>query len=176
MIADLLQAREDGEDQAAAADAGGGVDLPEHLGRRPLVHRRLLDREIAVDLHFDLGGQIAGDFRIGLGAAEDKRTDHPAELLAAILVEQFFDRDGESLAEIAGEPSKPGLSTSMIDQSSERWFSIGVPVRATRRGEISERIAMLEAAEGFLIFCASSSAMRCHRICARSSRSRWASA
>ena len=93
----------------AAADAGGGVDLVEHLRGRPLVQRRLFDREIAEDLHLDLLGKIGSDLRIGLRPAQHKRANHLAEMLAAILVEQLFDRDGEALAEFAGAAKQAGV-------------------------------------------------------------------
>jgi hypothetical protein len=81
--------------------AGGAVDLPEHLRCRTLVHHRLFDGQVAEDLHLDLVRQIAGDLRVGLGAPKDERPNHAAEVLAAVLVQQFFDRYGEALAEIA---------------------------------------------------------------------------
>ena len=64
----------------------------------------------------------------------------------------------------------------MMDQSSIRRFSSGVPVRANRRGEGIEWIARVCLAEGFLMFWASSSTTRPQATLERLSRSRWARA
>ena len=48
----------------------------------------------------------------------------------------------------------------MIDHSSPRWFSTGVPVSATLRGDGRERTALVCLASGFFTFWASSRTMR----------------
>ena len=50
----------------------------------------------------------------------------------------------------------------MIDQSSVRRFSTGVPVRATRWMASKLRTAWLCLATGFLMYCASSRTIRPH--------------
>ena len=53
-------------------------------------------------------------------------------------------------------PSMPGLRNSKIDQSSPRWFSIGVPLIARRCRPRSKRAALAAWLSAFLIACASS--------------------
>ena len=53
-------------------------------------------------------------------------------------------------------PSSPGLMKSKMLQRSLILFSTGVPVSASRRGETTERSALLCPEPGFLIACASS--------------------
>jgi hypothetical protein len=57
-------------------------------------------------------------------------------------------------------PSIPGLQNSMIDHSSARWFSTGVPVRASRVRAGIARTAWACRVPLFLIACASSHATR----------------
>src|SRR5262249_37063682 len=54
-------------------------------------------------------------------------------------------------------PSIPALQKSMIDQSSSRRFSTGVPVSARRSRARSRLTACVVAASAFFTFCASSS-------------------
>ena len=49
----------------------------------------------------------------------------------------------------------------MIDHSSARRFSTGVPVSATRRLAFRARIVVVCLVGGFLMYCASSSTTRC---------------
>ena len=55
------------------------------------------------------------------------------------------------------DPKYPGTTKSIIDQSSERRFSTGVPVSATRNSATSLLTLCVCLAEGFLMSCASSS-------------------
>ncbi len=64
----------------------------------------------------------------------------------------------------ASLPKYPGFRKLKIDQRSNSRFSTGVPVRARRCLAWSLRIALVCAALGFLIFCASSITMRCQFI------------
>jgi len=54
----------------------------------------------------------------------------------------------------------PGLANSMIDHSSESWFSTGVPVSAIRAPPGSDLIAFACRLRWFLIACASSQTTR----------------
>ena len=63
-----------------------------------------------------------------------------------------------------------------MDHSSERRFSTGVPVRATRYSARSLRIACVCLAEGFLMFCASSRITPPHSTARSASSSRRARA
>jgi hypothetical protein len=54
------------------------------------------------------------------------------------------------------DPSSPGLRNSKRLHSSPRWFSIGVPLRASRYRERSSRAAFADAVAVFLMACASS--------------------
>lgn len=72
------------------------------------------------------------------------------------------------------EPSRPGLQNSMIDQSSARWFSTGVPVSARRPLAGIERTALACRVPLFLMACASSQTTRCQAVFPRVSRSRCA--
>ena len=58
------------------------------------------------------------------------------------------------------EPSRPGLTMSMIAHSSPSRFSIGVPVIASFRRAGSRRSARARFVAGFLTSCASSSSSR----------------
>ena len=58
------------------------------------------------------------------------------------------------------EPSTPGLQKSKMERISDRRFSTGVPVSATRWREGNERTAFDTRVEEFLIACASSSTTR----------------
>ena len=49
------------------------------------------------------------------------------------------------------EPSMPGLANSMIDHSSESWFSTGVPVSAIRDAAGSDLTAFACRLRWFLI-------------------------
>ena len=68
-------------------------------------------------------------------------------------------------------PSRPGLAKSMMDHSSESWFSTGVPVSAMRAAAGSARTALACAVSWFLIACASSHTTRTHRTWLSASRS-----
>ena len=57
-------------------------------------------------------------------------------------------------------PSMPGLANSMIDHSSESWFSTGVPVSAIRDAAGSDLTAFACWLRWFLIACASSQTNR----------------
>lgn len=80
----------------------------------------------------------------------------------------------EAVRNSSDVPSKPGLRKSMIDDSSARLFSTGVPVSATRCPASSRRTAL--AARDRLVFtaCAPSSTTRLHPYPASSSMSRLA--
>ena len=77
---------------------------------------------------------------------------------------------------LPAEPSSPGFRKSRIECSSLSRFSTGVPVSATRWRARSARIARVCLASRVLMFCASSSTIRCHSIASSVSRSRSASA
>ena len=70
------------------------------------------------------------------------------------------------------DPSSPGETTCMIDQSSDNLFSTGVPVSATRRPARSRRTAWAWAVPEFLTCCASSRTSRPHSIPLSTSMSR----
>ena len=59
----------------------------------------------------------------------------------------------------------PGLANSMIDHSSDSWFSTGVPVSAIREAAGSDRTAFACWLRWFLIACASSHTTRAQRTC-----------
>ena len=70
------------------------------------------------------------------------------------------------------EPSRPGLTMSMIAHSSSRRFSIGVPVIASVRRASSRRRARARFVAGFLTSWASSSRSRSQATAASVSTSR----
>ena len=70
------------------------------------------------------------------------------------------------------EPSSPGLTSSMIAQSSPRRFSIGVPVSASVRFRGRRRNARWRFVRAFFTSCASSRSSRSHATPARRSASR----
>jgi hypothetical protein len=68
-------------------------------------------------------------------------------------------------------PSRPGLVNSMIDHSSARRFSTGVPVSAILDPAGRLRTAWACRVTEFLMFCASSQTTRRHGIWLSASRS-----
>lgn len=69
-------------------------------------------------------------------------------------------------------PSSPGFANSMIDHSSVRWFSTGVPVSAIRLRAGMLRTALACRVPLFFSACASSQTTRPHSIGASVSASR----
>ena len=64
--------------------------------------------------------------------------------------------DESTPANTLDRPSSPGLRNSNRLHSSPRWFSIGVPLSASRCRPRSSRAAFADAVPAFLIACASS--------------------
>ena len=90
----------------------------------------LLGFHVAVEGLLGLLGQVLDDLL--LGAAEDER---PQGLGQQDAVGSRRAGAGPPLAyflKTVSLPSMPGLRNSKIDQSSPRWFSIGVPLMARR--------------------------------------------
>ena len=134
----------------------GGVLAQEGLavvGLEVLVELPLRRLEVAEQGLLELLGEVLDDLR--LGPPEDERPEGagPAS-----------DRAPSSAAEAPeacflkteAVPSIPGLRNSKIDQSSPRWFSIGVPLMARRCRPLSSRAALAAWLSAFLIACASS--------------------
>ncbi len=109
MIADLLEPRQRRQHQRATLDSVGRINLAEHFGGDALVHRRLLGREVAVDLHLHLRRQIDGDVRVIFHATEHERPNQFPQPFGLFLVGELLDRHCELLAEIRRRPEQPGV-------------------------------------------------------------------
>jgi hypothetical protein len=81
----------------------------------------LLRFQIAINRLLGFGGQVLG--HLILGAAKDERLERLGENLAGL---------GVRIAAERGFANMPGLRKSKSVQSSPRWFSIGVPLKARR--------------------------------------------
>ena len=128
-----------------------------HRGSGPAARRsswRCVGLHVAVERLLGLLGQILDD--LGLGAAEDERLRGPWP------ARRGRRRRGRRRCRLAyflktvSLPSMPGFKNSKIDQSSPRWFSIGVPLMASRCRPRSSRAALADWLSAFLIAWASS--------------------
>ena len=122
------------------------------VGPQVLVDLPLGRLHVAVEGLLELVGQVLDDLR--LGPAEDERPEGAGQQSARAVV-------GGPAPEVCrlktpAVPSMPGLRNSKIDQSSPRWFSIGVPVIARRCRPFSSRAALADWLSAFLIAWASS--------------------
>ena len=102
------------------AQEGVAVVGPQLVVELPL--RRL---QVAVEGLLGLLGEVLDDLR--LGAAEDERPERLGQQDAVAVVQAPAPPPACFLKTVA-VPSMPGLRNSKIDQSSPRWFSIGVPL------------------------------------------------
>ena len=152
--------------QAAALDALGCLDPASMSSTDGLVERGLLGGEVAPDLHLDLVRQVGDDRLVGLQPAQHERPGGPlAARRSPSCVAVPLDRDREAAAgTVSAGPSRPGLENSMIDHSSARRFSTGVPVSASRvRGRERRGPPAPAGCARFLMFCASSQTTRPQR-------------
>ena len=164
VVAHLLQLAQHREHRAAAAEAALVLLDPRHPAvDRRLVEARLLEREPAVLLRDRDLRQLELDLGAVLRPPQDERLHHRA---------QSLERPRSPFASIgraklrwkrSREPRRPGLTMSMIAQSSSSRFSIGVPVIASVRRASRRRRARARLVAGFFTSCASSSSSRSQR-------------
>ena len=134
MVADLLQAHQEGEHQAPPLHA---VDLLELVGQvlhRLLVERRLLAAQGAEGLHLGLVGQVGDDALVGLEAAQDVGTHQIAQRRVRVLrpVGEALDEGRELL----GRAQQAG-----IDEVEDRP-QVAEPVLDRRAGERDARVGL----------------------------------
>ena len=164
MVADLLELHQRCEHDAGSPRSRSTSSAPlQHLVDDRLVQRRLLAGQVAVDSHLDLLRQIADDLLVGLQPPEHERAGRPAQARRRGAVAPALDRRRELLAEArSSSRAGPGSGTRRSSADSPSRFSTGVPVSATRWRARSARIARVCLASRVLMFCASSSTIRCH--------------
>ena len=164
MVAQLLELPEHRQHRPAPVEPALVLLDPRHpaVDRRP-VEAGLLDGEPARDLGDRDRRQVELDLGRVLRAAEHERPD---DRRGAARAHARRGRTSIGRANVRSnasrEPSRPGLTRSMIAQSSPRRFSIGVPVRASARPRGIRRSARWRFVRGFFASCASSSSSRSH--------------
>src|SRR5947208_670699 len=129
VVADLLERRDERQDQATPLDAVRGLDSSHRLLHRCLVERGLLARERADDLHLLLGREVPYDPRVALHAAQDEWPDDSPEALRDVVAPVAFDGDSD-LAPEAFERSKEPRIQVLRDRPQ-----LGQPVLDRRAGE-----------------------------------------
>src|SRR5204863_169093 len=129
VVADLLERRDERQDQATPLDAVRGLDSSHRLLHRCLVERGLLARERADDLYLLLGRQVPYDPRVALHAAQDEWPDDSPEALRDVVAPVAFDGDSD-LAPEAFERSKEPRIQVLRDRPQ-----LGQPVLDRRAGE-----------------------------------------
>lgn len=103
-----------------------------------------------------LGRQLGDDAGVGLLAAEQERPHQAGQALDGLGVLTGLHGARVPCAERLERAEQPGVVQSSRAHSSERLFSTGVPVSATRAGDGIVRSALAVAEKGFLMCCASS--------------------
>ena len=123
------------------------------MGPELLVDLPLRRLHVAVEGLLGLLGEVLDDLR--LGPAEDERPERLGQQDAVVVLEAA-PAPAACFLKTEAVPSMPGLRNSKIDQSSPRWFSIGVPLIARRCRPRSSRAALAAWLSAFLIAWASS--------------------
>ena len=108
VVADLLEASQRGEHEAAPAHACGLLCVGQQLVDNGLVHVRLLAGERRPRDLLDLVGQVWHQRLVGLRAAQQERPGEAAQFGGGYRVVLALDRVGEVLAELRGIPQQPG--------------------------------------------------------------------
>ena len=99
VVADLFEAREGGEDEAAPADAFGGLQLALEGGEFFLIEFDLFERERAVDFRLQFFGEVGDDLFVGLQAAQDEGRGDAPQACARAGVGAGLDGPREQVAE-----------------------------------------------------------------------------
>ena len=141
MVADLLEAGQCGEHDAASAHSarlfGVGEELVDHL----LVERRLFAGELGVRDLLDLVGQVGHQTFVGLGAAQDEGAGQSAEAGGRQLVVLPLDRRAEPMAErllaaeqtrVHGIEDRPQLAEPVLDRCAGERELLARPQPAHR--------------------------------------------
>ena len=162
MVADLLELHELGEDEPAPLDAVGFLELLGQIAYGLLIEGGLLPAQSAEGRHLDLFGQVGDHSLVGLEPAQDVRPDERAERLVGRTGLHLLDKDR---ANVLAPPSRPGFRKSNSDQRSDRRFSTGVPVMATRAAAFSSLTVRDCRVPEFLIAWASSRMTRSQSCC-----------
>ncbi len=123
------------------------------MGPQLVVAAPLLGLHVAVEGLLGLLGKVLDDLL--LGASEDERPQRLGQQDAIDLLERRSPAPTYFLKTVS-LPSMPGFRNSKIDQSSPRWFSIGVPLIASLWRLRSSRAALADWLSAFLIAWASS--------------------
>ena len=131
MVADLLQAHEQGEHDAPALDAVGVLELLGELVDRLLVERGLLAAQRAEGLHLGLVGQVGDDALVGLQAPQDVGAHQLAQRSVGI-VRPVGELLGEG-RELLGRSQQAG-----IDEIEDRP-EIAEPILDRRAGQRDAR-------------------------------------
>ena len=163
VVADLLEAGEHRQHQAAALRLVGPLDPLQAVAHVRLVEHDLLAGQRQQVVGVGPGRQLGGDAGVGLAAAQQERRDQLAEPGGHRRVDARLDRrrpvpGGRRCGCRAG----PGVAQSRIDHSSVSSFSTGVPVSATRAADGIVRSSRAVAERGFLTCWASSATTRSH--------------
>jgi len=92
VIADLFEAHQRCEHDAAALHSVGSLELGRELGHRLLIEGRLLARQLAESPHFGLVRQVGDDGLVGLQAPQDVWPDQRAKRCVRIRVRSSSTR------------------------------------------------------------------------------------
>ncbi len=101
-----------------------------------------------------MAGSVLSLRRMNGAVSARRRSVFTSSLLFSIAV-------AKCVRKVFASPRMPGLQKSRMLRSSDRRFSTGVPVSATRCADFSERTALDTLVPEFLICCASSKVTRC---------------
>ena len=169
VVADLLEAGEQLEHQAAAGLLVGLLDAAHRLAHERLVEDDLLAGQAEEVVGLGLGRQLGSDARDRTCAAA-AGTGRSGRRTAGPWWARAPTRSGRPrpCGRRCGCRADPGTAQSRIDQSSVRSFSTGVPVSATRAVLGMVRSARAAADREFLMCWASSATTRSHDTSPRS--------
>lgn len=109
VVADLFEAGDGGEDEAAALHAGAAFEIDEAAVDDVFVEAALFAGELAVGFELELFGEVGDDGAIGFEAAEDEGGGEGAQLFHGALVLILLDGFEEAMLEVAGGAEQTGV-------------------------------------------------------------------